>query len=272
MHKAESLGADFLSYYFNVAGVCCAIHTYDTRGVPNAADIEAIYIVLAPSNCGTKRYAYIYIYKERQIGLYIFLLFTFVMSIFSLSKRDIKMMTFPVVSFYASAFRRRRHYVFGLSVRPKPEIPSFDLYMGPLVHPTNRNRFTACPSVRLSVRPSVRPKRFPGICRRMHGGNGVKFYMLMYLHSGETDEANCSWLHPVWPPPKRPDQDNTFFVVSRASTGLIFCIHRDFDVRNNVCKPRRLVCECCRDICAWKSRVMKPIVLGDEANCWGAFA
>ena len=43
------------------------------------------------------------------------------------------------------------------SVRPKPEIPSFDLYIGPLVHPTNRNRFTACPSVRLSVRPSVRP-------------------------------------------------------------------------------------------------------------------
>ena len=67
-------------------------------------------------------------------------------------------------------------------------------------------------------------------------------------HSGETDEANCSWLHPVWPPPKRPDQDNTFCVVSRASTGLIFCIHRDFDVRNNVCKPRRIVCECCRDI------------------------
>ena len=37
------------------------------------------------------------------------------------------------------------------SVRPKPEIPSFDLYMGPLVHPTNRNRFTACPSVRPSI-------------------------------------------------------------------------------------------------------------------------
>ena len=101
------------------------------------------------------------------------------------------------IIFYASAFRRRRHYVFGLSVRPsvrpsvhpsvrpKPEIPSFDLYIGPLVHPTNRNRFTACPSVRLSVRPSVcpsvRPERFPGICRRTHGGNGLKFYMLMYL-------------------------------------------------------------------------------------------
>ena len=60
-----------------------------------------------------------------------------------------------------------------LSGRPKPEIPSFDLYMGPLVHPTDRNRFTAC--------PSVRPERFPGICRRTHGGNGLKFYMLMYL-------------------------------------------------------------------------------------------
>ena len=27
----------------------------------------------------------------------------------------------------------------------------------------------------------VRPERFPGICRRMHGGNGLKFYMRMYL-------------------------------------------------------------------------------------------
>ena len=54
------------------------------------------------------------------------------------------------IFYYASAFRRRRHYVFGLSVLPKPDIPSFDLYMGPLVHPTNRNRFTACPSVRPS--------------------------------------------------------------------------------------------------------------------------
>ena len=45
------------------------------------------------------------------------------------------------------------------SVRPKPGIPSFDLYMDPLVHPTNRDRFTAC----------------PGICRRTHEGNGMKF-------------------------------------------------------------------------------------------------
>ena len=126
------------------------------------------------------------------------------------------------------------------SVRPKPEIPSFDLYMGPLVHLTNRNRFTACPSVRPSVRPSVCPSvrpsgevsghlpknawrewpeilhadvswpsselislwprsvdfsnfgtiltwwngsnlGFPGISRRMHGGNSLKFCTLMYL-------------------------------------------------------------------------------------------
>ena len=50
---------------------------------------------------------------------------------------------------YASAFRHRRHYVFGLVVRPKPEIPSSYLYMGPLVYPTNRDRFRP-------VRPSVR--------------------------------------------------------------------------------------------------------------------
>ena len=29
---------------------------------------------------------------------------------------------------------------------------------------------------------SVRPERFLGICRRMHRGIGLKFYMLMYLH------------------------------------------------------------------------------------------
>ena len=48
------------------------------------------------------------------------------------------------------------------SVRPKPEIPSFDLYMGPLVHPINRNRFTACPSVRPSFRGGFRV--FAGEC------------------------------------------------------------------------------------------------------------
>ena len=33
-------------------------------------------------------------------------------------------------------------------VCPKPEIPSFHLCMGPSVHPTNYDRFAACPSVR----------------------------------------------------------------------------------------------------------------------------
>ena len=43
------------------------------------------------------------------------------------------------------------------SVRsPYPEIASFDLYIGPLVHPTNRDPFTACPSVCPPVRLSVR--------------------------------------------------------------------------------------------------------------------
>ena len=37
-------------------------------------------------------------------------------------------------------------------------------------------------------------------------------------------------------------------------------------------KPRHSVCECCRDISAGKSRVMKPTVLGDEVNFWGAIA
>ena len=34
-------------------------------------------------------------------------------------------------SCYASAFSRRRHYVFRLSLHPKPEIPSSHLYRGP---------------------------------------------------------------------------------------------------------------------------------------------
>ena len=36
-------------------------------------------------------------------------------------------------------------------------------------------------SVRPTVCSSVRPERFPGICRRTHWGNGMKFCMLMYL-------------------------------------------------------------------------------------------
>ena len=59
------------------------------------------------------------------------------------------------------------------SICLKPEIPSFHLYTSPLVHPTNCDRFVACPSVHLEW--------FLGISWRTHAGNGLKFYMLMYI-------------------------------------------------------------------------------------------
>ena len=84
-------------------------------------------------------------------------------------------------TFYASAFRRRRHYVFGLSVRPSVR-PSVRSLKYPLLTCT-WVRWSTRPTVTVlrHVRPSVRPERFPGICRRMHGWIGLKFYMLMYL-------------------------------------------------------------------------------------------
>ena len=87
---------------------------------------------------------------------------------------------------YASAFRRRRHYVFGLSVRPSVVLSlKYPLLTCTWVRWSTQTTITVLrhvpPSVRLSVCPSVRPERFPGICRRMHGGIGLKFYMLMYL-------------------------------------------------------------------------------------------
>ena len=99
--------------------------------------------------------------------------------------------------FYASAFRRRRHYVFGLSVRQsvRPSVRPSEAWntlfwpvhrsVGPPDQPLPFYGMSVRPSVRLSVRPSVRPsarpERFPGICRRLHGGISLKFYMLMYL-------------------------------------------------------------------------------------------
>ena len=74
---------------------------------------------------------------------------------------------------YASAFRRRRRYVFGLFVRQSEarNIP-FPSVMCSLVHPTNRDSFAAC--------PSVRPDRFPDIFWRTHGENIIKYRKLMY--------------------------------------------------------------------------------------------
>ena len=93
------------------------------------------------------------------------------------------------ISFYASAFRRPRHYVFGLSVRPSvcPSVRPSEAWntlfwpvhgsVGPPDQPIPFYSMSVHPSVRLSVRPSW----FPGICRRMHGRISLKFYMLMYL-------------------------------------------------------------------------------------------
>ena len=73
------------------------------------------------------------------------------------------------------------------SVRPKPGIPSFHLYMGPLVHPTNRDRFCGM---------SVRPGRFPCLCRRMHRGNSLKFCMLTCL--GHLQNWAVCWYSSFW--------------------------------------------------------------------------
>ena len=83
---------------------------------------------------------------------------------------------------YASAFRRRRHYVFCCpSVRPSVR-PSeaWNTLFWP-VHGSVGPPDQPWPFYGMSVHLPVRPERFPGICRGTHGGNGLKFYMLMCL-------------------------------------------------------------------------------------------
>ena len=68
------------------------------------------------------------------------------------------------------------------SIRPKPEsrnslFRSVHGSVGPSDQPWSFYGM----SVRSSARPSVRPERFPGICRRTLGGNGLNFCMLMYF-------------------------------------------------------------------------------------------
>ena len=109
---------------------------------------------------------------------------------------------------YASSFRRWRHYVFGLSVcpsicpsvPPKPKIPSFHLYMGPLVHPTNHDRFTACPSIHRSVRPSVLLSIHPSIRRGFRAS--TQFRLMVYAAC--MDSNNRLW----------GNIEVTFFLVS----------------------------------------------------------
>ena len=94
---------------------------------------------------------------------------------------------------------------------------------------------------------------------------GECYIVSHYHHSGKTDEGNCSWLHPIWPPQKRPDRDGMICMVSRTSTKWFFAC------TDNVYKPHLLICDCSRDISGWKLWVMKSTVLGDEANCRTAF-
>ena len=72
-----------------------------------------------------------------------------------------------------------------LSVCPSVRSLKYLLLTCKWVHWSTRPTVTVLrhvrPSVHLSVCPSYRMQRFPGICQRAHGGNGLKFYMLMYF-------------------------------------------------------------------------------------------
>ena len=71
--------------------------------------------------------------------------------------------------------------------------PSFDLYMGPLVHPTNRDRFTACPSVHPSVCPSVWRGFWAFAGERSMEGMAWNFFVICYLPIFSCDQA-AIWL------------------------------------------------------------------------------
>ena len=68
------------------------------------------------------------------------------------------------------------------SVRPSVRSLKYPLLTCTWVRWSTRPTVTVLRHVRPSVCPSVRPERFPGICRRMHAGIGLKFDMLMYLN------------------------------------------------------------------------------------------
>ena len=67
------------------------------------------------------------------------------------------------------------------SVHPSVQSLKYPLLTCTWVRWSTRPTVTVLRHVPPSVCPSVHPERFPGICRRMHGENGLKFYMLMYL-------------------------------------------------------------------------------------------
>ena len=79
---------------------------------------------------------------------------------------------------YASTFKHRRQYVWGCPpVTPSVHLSEawntiFPPIHGSVVPSDNHDRFAA--------HPSVRQEMFPGISRKTHGENGLKFCMLIY--------------------------------------------------------------------------------------------
>ena len=67
----------------------------------------------------------------------------------------------PVMTFYASAFSRRRHYVFGMSVRPSVRSLKYPLLTCTWVRWSTRPTVTVLRHVRPSVHPSVCPSIRP---------------------------------------------------------------------------------------------------------------
>ena len=92
-----------------------------------------------------------------------------------------------VLSFYASAFRRRRHYVFGLSVLPSVRPP---------VRPSEA-RNTLVPPVHGSIGPSDQPWPFYGMSVRPPGEVSGHLPEKTWREWPEILHADVSW-----PPPK----------------------------------------------------------------------
>ena len=89
----------------------------------------------------------------------------------------------PMWLFRSSFFMRLPLGAWGIMFSGCPSVcPS----VGSLKYPLSTCtwvRWSIQPTVTVlwHVRPSVRPSISPCICRRTHGGNGLKFGMLMYL-------------------------------------------------------------------------------------------
>ena len=94
---------------------------------------------------------------------------------FALCRVYMALLFFYVYLFHTMTFRHRGHYIFGLSAIHSSEAQNtiFPPVHGPLVHRTNPDHISACPSVRPSGEVS---RHFPENALK----NGLKFGILMY--------------------------------------------------------------------------------------------